>query len=171
MLLRCFPSSLSSIWLTILEEMLKMWKVNDRWTDYRWMMDNRPWQPSWNSSNDISQTVKWIELKPEWKHRDWELLKSFHSNIQYSCYGGPLEILERQPFRILEQNDFSISESPCSPNASHQVSAWSDLRFWRRCRNCENLTTDSWRWMDRGWWTTGHDISYPGAKIQVSLDS
>ena len=27
---------------------------------------------------------------------------------------------------------FSNSESPCHPDASHQVSAQSDLQFWRR---------------------------------------
>ena len=34
---------------------------------------------------------------------------------------------------ILERNDFSNSESLCCTDASHQVSAQSDLWFWRRC--------------------------------------
>ena len=34
---------------------------------------------------------------------------------------------------ILEQNSFSNSESPCYSDASHQVSAPSDLQFGRRC--------------------------------------
>ena len=36
------------------------------------------------------------------------------------------------PSWISECNDFSNSESSCSPNASHQVSAQSDLPFWRK---------------------------------------
>ena len=32
---------------------------------------------------------------------------------------------------ILELNDFSDSESPCHPEASHQVLTRSDLRFGR----------------------------------------
>ena len=35
---------------------------------------------------------------------------------------------------ITERNDFSSSESLCHSDASHQVSAQSDLRFGRRCR-------------------------------------
>ena len=34
---------------------------------------------------------------------------------------------------IVELTDFSNSESPCHPDASHQVSAQSDLRFERKC--------------------------------------
>ena len=41
-----------------------------------------------------------------------------------------------------EQNNFSKSESPCSYNASHQVSAQSDLWVWWRCKKCVKLTTD-----------------------------
>ena len=36
-----------------------------------------------------------------------------------------------QPYWISEQNYFSNSESLCRSNASHQVSAQSDLRFVR----------------------------------------
>ena len=39
-----------------------------------------------------------------------------------------------QPSWILEQNKFSSSESLCCSDASHQVSAQSNLRFGRRCR-------------------------------------
>ena len=34
---------------------------------------------------------------------------------------------------ILEQNDFSNSESPCHPNGSHQVFSQSDLPFGSSC--------------------------------------
>ena len=37
------------------------------------------------------------------------------------------------PSWILEQNDFSNSESPCHSNAFHQVSVQTDLWFGRRC--------------------------------------
>ena len=40
--------------------------------------------------------------------------------------------------------DFSNSESRCCHNASHYVSAQSNLWFWRRCRTCEKLTRDGW---------------------------
>ena len=33
-----------------------------------------------------------------------------------------------------EWNEFDSSESPCLPNASHQVSAQSDLQLGSRCR-------------------------------------
>ena len=35
---------------------------------------------------------------------------------------------------ISERNNFSNFESLCRSDASHQVSAQSDLRFWRKCR-------------------------------------
>ena len=38
-----------------------------------------------------------------------------------------------RPSWILELNDFSNSESLFHPDASHQVSAQSDLLFGRRC--------------------------------------
>ena len=34
---------------------------------------------------------------------------------------------------ILLQNDLSNSESPCRPDASHQILVQSDLQFWSRC--------------------------------------
>ena len=47
------------------------------------------------------------------------------------------------PSLILEQNDFSNSESLCGFDASHQVSAQSNLRFGRRC--ClKNLKMAPW---------------------------
>ena len=55
----------------------------------------------------------------------------------------------------------SDSESPFSPNASHQVSAQSDLQLRRRCRKCEKL-------MMEGKQTTGHGVSWSVAKLQVS---
>ena len=44
--------------------------------------------------------------------------------------GGP----PWRPSWISERNDFSNFESPCHRDASHQVLAQSDLRFWKRWR-------------------------------------
>ena len=73
----------------------------------------------------------------------------------YPTYGSRGDVVWRfsrwrpwQPSWTLEQNHFKNSKSPCSPNASHQVSAQSDLRFWRRCRKCEKLMTDGPERMD-----------------------
>ena len=56
-------------------------------------------------------------------------------------YGFGADVIWRisiwQPWRpswISERNDFSNSESLCHCDASHQVSAHSDLQFGRRCR-------------------------------------
>ena len=43
------------------------------------------------------------------------------------------EFQDGRPGWILEQNDFSNFESLCHCDASHQVSAQSDLGFGRRC--------------------------------------
>ena len=52
--------------------------------------------------------------------------------------------LSRWPPAILDiwTNDFRNSESPCCHNASHKVSAQSNIWFWRRCKKCEKLTMD-----------------------------
>ena len=39
-----------------------------------------------------------------------------------------------RPFWMLKRNDFSVSESLCHCDASHQVLAQSNLQFGRRCR-------------------------------------
>ena len=62
----------------------------------------------------------------------------FQLNLTY-CLGSDViwRISRWPPWRpswILEQNDFSISESLCHCNASHQVLAQSNLQFGRRCR-------------------------------------
>ena len=52
--------------------------------------------------------------------------------------GSGADVVSRWPPRwlswIAEQKDLSDSESLCRSNASHQVSAQSNLRFGRRCR-------------------------------------
>ena len=50
-------------------------------------------------------------------------------------------------FWISEWNNISNTDSQCHPNASHQLSAQSELPF-RRCRKCEKLRTDDGRTTD-----------------------
>ena len=52
-----------------------------------------------------------------------------------------------RPSWILERNDFNYSESLYRSNASHRVSAQSNLQFWRRC--CLKISR-SWisKWND-----------------------
>ena len=61
----------------------------------------------------------------------------FQLNLTYSLGGDVVWRISRWPpwwpSWILEQNDFSNSESLCNCAASHQVLAQSDLRFGRRC--------------------------------------
>ena len=60
----------------------------------------------------------------------------FQLNLTYGLGDVVWRISIWPPWRpswILEWNDFSNSESLCHCDASHQVSAQSDLRFGRRC--------------------------------------
>ena len=61
----------------------------------------------------------------------------FRLNSTYGLEGDVVWNISRwpqwQPSLILELKDFSYFESPWSHNASQQVSAHSDLRFWRIC--------------------------------------
>ena len=61
----------------------------------------------------------------------------FQLNPTYSLGGDVFWRFSRWqiwwPSWILKQNDFSNSNSPCGPNASHQVWAQSDLGFRSRC--------------------------------------
>ena len=59
----------------------------------------------------------------------------FQLNRTYGLGGDVVCRISRwRPSWISERNDFSNSESLCHCDASHQVSAQSDLRFGRRCR-------------------------------------
>ena len=62
----------------------------------------------------------------------------FQLNMTYGFEGDVVWRIsrwpKRWPFWISEQNDSSNSESVCHWDASHQVLAQSDLRFWRRGR-------------------------------------
>ena len=56
------------------------------------------------------------------------------SDLQFGrCHLKNFKMATMRPSWILERNDFSNSESLCSSDASHQVSAQSDLWFGRRC--------------------------------------
>ena len=59
----------------------------------------------------------------------------FQLNLTYRSEGDVVWFSRWLPWRpvwISEQNNFSNSESPCLPNASHQVWAQSDLSFGSR---------------------------------------
>ena len=58
----------------------------------------------------------------------------FRLNPTYSLGDVVRRISRWRPSWISEQNNFSNSESLCCCDASHQVSAQSDLWFGRRCR-------------------------------------
>ena len=91
----------------------------------------------------------------------------FQLNLTYCLGGDAIWRISRWPLWRPSWAHFSNSESPCCHNASHYVSAQSNLWFWRRCRKCEKLMTDDGRTYDK-WQTTGHGIRWPGAKLQVS---
>ena len=87
------------------------------------------WRPSWISEWNVLAILNfYIASMP---------LIKFWLNPTYSLGGDVVWRISRWPlwwpFLILEQKDFSNSESLCRFNASHQVSAQSDLRFGRRC--------------------------------------
>ena len=75
----------------------------------------------------------------------------FQLNPTYRSGGDVVWRISRWlPWRlswISKRNNLSNSDSPCHPNASHQLSAQSELQF-RRCRKCEKLTTDDGRTTD-----------------------
>ena len=99
----------------------------------------------------------------------------FQLNLTYG-FGGDvvwrISIWPRwRPSWISERNDFSNSESLCCHNASRQVSAQSNLWFWRSCRKCEKLMNDDNRQAtdNRPWhkltWSTA-----PGELIRVKKE-
>ena len=139
MSLLCLPSSFGSIWFVVWEEM----SFEER--------------PSWYLNGTILTILIYVVPMPPikfWINPTYSLSR----DVVWRISSLPLW----RPSWISERNDFNNSESTCSQTASHQVSAQSDLRVWRRYRNCEPFTTDDRRR------TTGHDISWPGAKLRVS---
>ena len=78
-----------------------------------------------------------------------------------------------QPSWISEWNDFSKSESLCRTDASHQVSAQSDLWFWRRCR-LSNFKMPPWRpsWIsERNDFSNSESLCHCDASHQVLAQS
>ena len=60
---------------------------------------------------------------------DWSQSKGLEADVVSRFSRRP----PRQPSWIAEWKDLSNSQSLCHSDASHQVSAQSDLRFGRRC--------------------------------------
>ena len=81
------------------------------------------------------------------------------------------EFLDGRPSLILKRNDFSNSKSTCCPNNSFQVSVQTDLRFLRRCRKCEKLTTDDGRRTDDGRADDGRRIAGNGIRLSGASNS
>ena len=108
MSLRCISSSFSSIWLMV-------------------------WETSFEEFQDgvtiLAILNPYVSLMPPMK---------FRLNLTYGLGGDVVWRISRwppwQPSWISERNDFNNSEFLCRSDASHQVSAQSDIRFGRRCR-------------------------------------
>ena len=111
---------MAAIMDVILTEMSKMWKVPDRYTDEGRTMVNR--QRHELTTEDLQDGCCGC-------HREYhnKMVKQFWITMSLQCL--PLW----RPSWMLEWNEFSSSVSPCLPNASHQVSAQSNIRLDSRC--------------------------------------
>ena len=116
MSLRCLPSSFGSIWLTVWEEM-----------SFEDFQDGPRGGHLGNRNETILAILNLcVTMMPPIK---------FWLSLTYSLGGYVVWRLSRwPPSRISERNDFSCSEILWHCDASHPVSAQSDLRFGRRCR-------------------------------------
>ena len=120
-----------SIYFTIKEQM--------RFEDFQ---DGHLGAPLWYRTRTISAILNlYVALMPPIK---------FRLNPHYSLGGDVIWRIWRwpwQPSLMSEWNEFSSSESPCLPKASHQVSAQSDLPFWSRCHfKIFKMATMFWSW-------------------------
>ena len=98
--------------------------------DFLWRISRwPPWQPPWYRNGTILAILNlYVARMPPLK---------FRLNPTYDLGDVICRIsrwLPRRPSWISGQNNFSNSESLCSSDASHQVSAQSDFWFGRRCR-------------------------------------
>ena len=80
-----------------------------------------PWQPSWNSSNDISQTISQIEPKLDWRHQsDIEIHNCYNRAVQISKKAKHCGYLENPryprwlPWRKSWKSSNNISPKPKS---------------------------------------------------------
>ena len=109
------PSNLGSIWPTVWEMSFEEFQDGSRGGHLGY----------WNGKILAILNLCVIVMPP---------IKFWH-NPTYGLEGDISWRISRwQPSRISELNDFIYSKSLCHCNASHQVSAQSDLGFWRRCR-------------------------------------
>ena len=116
----CLPSGFNLIWLSVQEEMSFEEFQNGRHAGqhgYR----NRTSLAIWNFL-DAQMLPKKYLLNPTNPRSGADIDWRFYRWVPW------------RPSWISERNDFGNQESPCRPNASHQVSAQSDFPFGRRCR-------------------------------------
>ena len=185
--LQYLSSSFSSIWLTVWEEM-----------SFEEFQDGRhDGHLGYRNGTILAILNLYVAPVPPIK---------FRLNPTYSLGGDVVLRISRWPLWrttwISELDDFSNSGSLCRSDASHQVSAQSDLWFGRRCRLKKRngtilaiLTLHLPQWLplsfssiqlmflemskmwkandgrratDDGRRTSGHGISWPGAKLQLS---
>ena len=159
MLLRCLPSSFSSIWHGLGEDVI--------WRFTRWPTWRPSWISEWNDFNNSKPPCGPYAIHPVWaqgfgadvvsRFSRWHLVQTnvmilailnlyvammlpikLQLNPTYGSEGDVVwrisKWLPRRPSWIMERSNFSNSESLCCSNASHQVSAQSKLQFGRRCR-------------------------------------
>ena len=112
---QCLWSSFSLIRLTIREQML--------FQDFQ-AGHHGGHLGHWNATNLVILNLHVTQMPPT----------KFGLNLTYRSGTGLVWIFSRWPLRppswISEQNNFSNSESLCCSDASHQVSAQSDLRWF-----------------------------------------
>ena len=101
----------------------------------------------------------------------------FRVNLTYGLGGDVVwKISRRSPWRpswISERDDFSNSKSLCHSDASHQVSAQSNLKFKTRCR-LKNFKMAAWRpsWIsERNHFSNSESLSHSAASHQASAQS
>ena len=105
----CLPPSFGLIWLTIPEQLLF-----EDFQDIHYGGHLR-----YRKETILAILNLYVALKP---------LIKFQVNPTYSLEGDVVWRISRWLLSwILEWNDFSNSESPCLPKATHQVSAYSDF--------------------------------------------
>ena len=158
MSLGCLPSSLGSIRISV-------WPL---------------WQPSWMSEwNKFSSSE--LPCLPNAVHQNRAILNLYIAPkppIKFQLdptYGMGEDVFWRfsrwpiwWPSWILEKNDFSNSNSPCGPNASHQVWAQSDLGFRSPILNLYVAPSDLWFW--RRCCLKNFNMAAVAAKLNIRME-
>ena len=131
MLRRCFPSSFSSIWPTVWEEM-----SFEEYQDGRRGSYLGYWSRTILAILNLCVTV--MPPIKFWLNPTWFVRRCHLKNFKMATMAAILDIR-------MEWNNFSSSESLCHCDASHQVLARSNLRFdvvWRISRCILDIGTE-----------------------------